>query len=541
MNLSTTATASVDTYPELADWDGEVPSTPADNEIVWSKYQTDFFRILETTLDSILLEAVAGSGKSTTIKEGVRRLPSHLSVLFLAFNKSIASELDQELPSNAKAKTFHGVGFSAWGRVHGFNNLTVDDSKVKKIVKSMLDAEHMMLYGGLAIKLVAYAKNHGVGTHLCRMTERAFRQLIDHYGIVIDMTNAGYGSRDWSPEEVEQAAIDTAMAALTASNEMPLTVDYNDMLYLPLLHGVQFWQNDVVFVDEAQDTNSVQIELLKRMVKRNGRVIAVGDRAQAIYGFRGSMSNAMTKLKDAFSMREMPLTVSYRCAKAVVQEARTIVDHIEPAESAEDGLVDEWEPEPDGPQLPTFDPDDAILCRTTAPLFKMAYKIIADGQGCRILGREIGDGLVDMIEKMQARTIEGLVDKLNDFERRETEKFMAKDQESRAAALQDKCDCIRFSVDALAENERTIGKLVRRIRSMFESNGGKVTTLCTVHKAKGLEWKRVYVLKPELMPHPMAKQAWEMDQERNLQYVAITRAKRELIYIPGFVIDELKD
>jgi superfamily I DNA/RNA helicase len=56
-------------------------------------------------------------------------------------------------------------------------------------------------------------------------------------------------------------------------------------------------------------------------------------------------------------------------------------------------------------------------------------------------------------------------------------------------------------------------------------------TLCTVHKAKGLEWNRVYILDEFLMPSKYARQAWQQQQETNLQYVAVTRAKQELKFI----------
>ena len=57
--------------------------------------------------------------------------------------------------------------------------------------------------------------------------------------------------------------------------------------------------------------------------------------------------------------------------------------------------------------------------------------------------------------------------------------------------------------------------------------------LSSIHKAKGLEADRVFLIEPEgaPVPHPMAKQDWEIEQEWNLRYVAITRAKKELIYV----------
>jgi superfamily I DNA/RNA helicase len=55
--------------------------------------------------------------------------------------------------------------------------------------------------------------------------------------------------------------------------------------------------------------------------------------------------------------------------------------------------------------------------------------------------------------------------------------------------------------------------------------------LSTIHKAKGLENDRIFFLCPELIPSKYATQPWQYEQEANLKYVAITRAKQELIYV----------
>jgi superfamily I DNA/RNA helicase len=88
----------------------------------------------------------------------------------------------------------------------------------------------------------------------------------------------------------------------------------------------------------------------------------------------------------------------------------------------------------------------------------------------------------------------------------------------------------------LALGSKTVGELKGVIEGLFADfdSAGKpnnAVVLGTVHRTKGLEADRVWVLKPELIPHPMAKAGWQQDQERNLAYVAVTRSKRELYWV----------
>jgi superfamily I DNA/RNA helicase len=287
-----------------------------------------------------------------------------------------------------------------------------------------------------------------------------------------------------------------------------------------------------VIVDEAQDTNPVRRAIAHLALKDGGRLYAVGDDAQSIYGFTGASVDAMDLIRRGFNCRELPLTVSYRCARAVVERARTWVDHIEPSEFAPEGeVIDEL---PLAETLSRLEATDAILCRNTAPLVSVAYGLIARGRACRILGREIGEGLVNLIENQRAQGIKGLLTKLDVFKARECAKFIAKGEERRAEAVADRVDCIVTIIDALDEKSRTIPALIAKIRGMFvdEKKGEvqTVLTLCTAHKSKGKEWDRVAILCPDLMPSRAARQDWQYQQELNLCYVAATRAKHTLIY-----------
>ena len=91
-------------------------------------------------------------------------------------------------------------------------------------------------------------------------------------------------------------------------------MDFTDMIFLPIKFGVAVKQYDFVFIDECQDLNSCQRELMQKAIKPNtGRFVAVGDPAQAIYGFAGADSDSFKKLCNIPNTIQLPLSVCYRC------------------------------------------------------------------------------------------------------------------------------------------------------------------------------------------------------------------------------------
>jgi superfamily I DNA/RNA helicase len=298
---------------------------------------------------------------------------------------------------------------------------------------------------------------------------------------------------------------------------------------MPILKHCRIWQNDWLLVDEAQDINPARRALARKMLQPNGRAIFVGDRHQAIYGFTGADADGVDRVTADFRCTLLPLTVTYRCPKAVVAAAQEYVDHIEAHSTAPAGLVRRDHED----SFPTLDlgPEDAILCRLTRPLVATAFKLIRAGTGCHVEGRDIGAGLMKLAERWAVDSIDALRDKLEAYLQREVEKLEAKGQETKAEAVQDRVDTLLV----LMEGCKSFDDLRTRIQDLFadsEDGHSQTLTLSTVHKSKGREWDRVFVLGfDQHMPSRWARQAWQQEQELNLIYVAFTRAKRELVLV----------
>lgn len=175
-----------------------------------------------------------------------------------------------------------------------------------------------------------------------------------------------------------------------------------------------------------------------------------------------------------------------------------------------------------------FSPSDAVLCRNTAPLITLAFGFIQRGVGVHVLGREIGAGLVAIIRACKTDDIKELEAKLITRRSREVAKARATGSGASVAAIEDKYDCLNIFL----QNEDTVDDLCDAILSLFDDSAKGLLTLSTIHKAKGLEWDKVFLLDfHALLPSKWATQPWQQAQEKNLQYVAVTRAKHDLVFI----------
>jgi len=481
-----------------------------------SAYQQKIFNFVENDRRSGMITAVAGSGKTTTIVKSLELIPRGKYTLFLAFNKSIAEELKTRVPAHVKAATFHSVGYGATRKA--FPKVQIDSKKTWKLIRENLGDLEQELYGAFIGKVVGLAKGAGIG-YLIPDDQASWFRLVDHYDVYLDSEDAEL-----------QTGIELARKILKRSVEVAgELIDFDDMLYIPLVKNLRFWQNDFVFIDEAQDTNPVQVALLKRMLKPGGRLIAVGDPHQAIYGFRGADSDAMNRLSEEFACVQLPLSVSYRCPQSVVEAAQAFVSHIEAHPDAPVGVVGPAQIE--GKLKEYFQSSDAILCRTTAPLIDYVYQLIREQVPCRVMGREIGQGLVTLIKKMKAKNIDTLITRLGVYREREIAQYVSKGQEEKCQVVEDKVESLLTVVNNLPENNRTVAELIRSIEALFTDNGAGVLTLATVHKSKGLEWDRVFILARDKMPSKWARKSWQYQQEINLIYVAYTRSKKELYFL----------
>jgi hypothetical protein len=295
-----------------------------------------------------------------------------------------------------------------------------------------------------------------------------------------------------------------------------------------------------IVAHNCQDMNRCQIRIIEKILKKDkvtgktvGRLIAVGDYFQGIYGFNFSDDKSFQWFRDYKNTSILPLSYSFRCAKNIILKANEIVPDIKALETAPEGTVRE------GSILKEAESGDFVLCRTTAPLIRLFFELLVQHKKAVIKGKDIGDGLIEMIK--DHKTIDKMIyyweTKLFNMKRDlAATQMLNPEKHTGYVALEDKVLTLTF----LGRLSQDIIDLKAKISMIFSDDNGDGIILSTIHKAKGSEANRVFIARPDLMPLPCSR-GWQMAQEKNLAYVAITRAKHELIYDNEWTDEKMED
>lgn len=505
----------------------------------WSTYQQAIFVEVKRgpSAPHLIVNALAGTGKSTTIEEAICATDEGDRVLACAFNKSIADALEARLPEGVHCKTFHKLGLQVLAKSRGYfpetKNFYVHDL-ARNALKSLPYKEQKEAVSAVA-KLVSRAKGGLIAY------ADAIDQLVDEMGLEIH-------------KRLRAPVVKTAAAIMAASADPAWRcINFDDMVYLPVIQALPLPTYDWVFVDETQDLNPGQLMMIRSMALAGARIVAVGDPNQAIYGWRGADKEAMGRMKRELSATVLPLSICYRCPTSVIAEAQRLVPSIEASPTAEAGLVATVSMTR---CIDEATPGDFVISRTNAPLIRLCHTWLKDGVRARIRGRDIGEGLTSWIKRSGAGSIKELRETVTAWEGEEVKRL--DDLGRDFTAVTDKAACLL----ALADCKPTIAELLSHIEELFavcddDGVAHNFIELSSTHRAKGLEADVVWLLRDTFMQSrwtPLVgepregEKVWKKasgnfvkrmgSEEGNLFYVAVTRARKELYYVVGSVGDD---
>lgn len=511
---------------------------------MWSEQQQAIFAWFAGGQGNLIVRARAGTGKTTTIIEALKHAPEQ-RILLAAFNKRIQVELQERISNPAvEALTLHGVGFAAVRRY--WERLRVDSrgERALALAESVCGQQAPDPIKRLVAKLVTRARE------MAPLADTG--DELEALAIECDLTPDDQWAADgWDLERICDLAVE---AMEQAADEKPTRtgIDFADMLFLPIRNRWLRPTYDLVIVDEAQDMTAVQLALARGVVKPGGRIAVVGDDRQAIYRFRGADSGALDRLKAELQADELGLTTTYRCGRAIVARAQRLVPDYRAAPDAPCGMVRELER---AGLLDAVRPGDFVLSRTNAPLVAVALGLIRRGVRTKIEGKDIGAGLTALVRQLatgKARdSMPAFLERLERWKDREQRRAEAAKLDGKIDEIADRYETML----ALCDGVSGIRELEARLADVFADTGGKGSqVVCSsVHRAKGLEAERVFVLADTLRPSVQCEHcrhrhtfgpckcgcatyhpdALAQREEENIEYVAVTRARAELVMVRG--------
>jgi superfamily I DNA/RNA helicase len=485
-------------------------------EVKHSEQQISIFNWFKDGEGNLVIRARAGTGKTYTVVNAIQFAPEQ-KILMAAFNKRIATELKEKIKNpKAEAKTLHSVGCGFVYR--NWEGAQLSDERGERLARRSLPAGAPDAVVRLTARLAAIGKNAFPFPKPGDLADAAYQYDLD--------PDEYLEEQGWTVDRIAIAA----EKAMEFACQKDGTFDFDDMVFVPVRNGWVRPKYDLVVIDEAQDMNASQLMLAMKVCKRGGRIAVVGDDRQAIYGFRGADSNSIDRLKGELVAHELGLTITYRCPQKVVAMAKSIVPDYQAAPTAPEGVVREASYET---MVAEAGPGDFVLSRKNAPLMKVCLKFIAQGRRAMIEGREIGTGLVNVIKAVKGKSMPDFLERLTKWEDKQKTRLMKtgkKAAEKKAEYIADQAECLRAV--AQAPDVKSIEAMKTKIMDMFgETAGGKhdYIVCSSVHKAKGLERKRVWGLVETLYPGGRRS----VIEEQNIEYVMITRAMNEFVSVVG--------
>ena len=540
-----------------------------------SKYQKDIIDFFENhPHDNILVEALAGTGKSFLIcllTEGTKT-----SDIYVAFNNSIAKEFQEKIKNpKTKVSTLHSLGFSIMNtnlnessnggsrsggigvsRSSGSAKAQLDNFKIHKIVDDMISKS----YGRYVdFEKRIFIKDSYVSLYnLCRlrcinMNETwQVRQVIHNYNLFTDYSGNDFVSPDVSTIVTWLKEIDKKSKAEFESNH---TIDFTDMLYIThekLKTGewkVPYWGLYTnIYADECQDLSSLQFSLLKYIQRKGGRYVLVGDFRQSIYNFAGADAKSFKTIEKLFSpLTKFELPINYRCPSSHLEKVNKEFNiPIQPRPNAPKGTIKTIEKKDIKKYIK---PGDMIISRKNKWFSDVVITLATSGIPIYIEDKEMVESLLKTIKDSKTTTLGGLkikLEKIISDASKSLEKIaqtQTNSNEDETQKVQDfsltnsRIDNINFILDILKSYQKefpnasviNFSNYVSKILNIIPNKD--CVRICSVHKAKGLEAENVFVLNEAKVCTDFRNSIEQQEQEKNLSYISITRAKDTLYLV----------
>lgn len=465
-----------------------------------NKQQKQILEVEPGSFKVMKIKAFAGTGKSTTLAEYAKKY-SKTKFFYFSFSKSNALDAKKVFPNNVTCITVHSFAYN--------RQLSYLQSKPKPTSNLSIRQIHTIT-GIKNKKVLSYILK--ILKQYCISDDSEISEI--HIPLDIKEKIQQFSTKSGKEtERVEQEFIKAVTQVWeTVISDTPTELTHDIYFKKFSLSDDFFLPCDVILLDEGQDHNPVTIDLIKKFKKP---LILVGDSYQQIYSFRGSI-DAM----DAFDAdKEFLLTGSFRFGPSIAKKANKILSLLINEKDSMQGLAE-------------FDNSITSTCyiaRTNAALIDKLidwgdkpYKIIGN---IKSLIFEF-EKLLDIYNLWKGNRDKIKSEEIKEFKTFEELKEHA--EETGEAVIMRSC---RF----VLKYQNKLPKVIDSIRNNLkgQKNIHTDTIISTCHKTKGKEFDEVVLLDDFKYPYKKGIHGWEysstLNDETNLLYVAITRAKKKVV------------
>lgn len=465
---------------------------------------------------NIKINAVAGSGKTTTIIEYSKSRPNNSRILYLAFNKSVKTEAEEKFGrlglDNVKVETAHSLAYKNVIYKYGYS-LKSNGYKTHEV------AQILKLRRRKEKHFELFAANHinRFVSYFCNSSARKVNQL-NYLDVISDPAAYDFVSKNYEFIETQTRLF----LAKMDKGELEITHDFylkKFQLQNPVLNY------DYILFDEGQDASPAMLDVF---LNQNTIKVIVGDSHQQIYSWRYAINSL-----ERVDYKALPLTTSFRFPQDIANLACEILKW---KNMLSENLILPIK----GSGGKNMNHLKATIARTNLGLLGKAFEFVEqshktqplyfEGNVNSYLYADDGASLFDVLNLYNHKhemIKDALIKSFNTFS--ELEEYVMKTEDNQLSVL----------VEIVKKYGNELPKLIRLIRdSHVEDKRQAKMIFSTVHRSKGMEYDTVFlhndfitnrklkrlVDKKDETPIDIAK----LSEEVNILYVAVTRAIKNL-------------
>ena len=481
-----------------------------------TKEQTD---IINST-GNIKINAVAGSGKTTTIIEYARTRPADSRILYLAFNKSVKLEAVRKFEEkglhNVKVETAHSLAYRYIVYQNNYR-IKANGYKTNEI------AELLNLKGNDEKHTEYIIANHinKFITYFCNSNKNKVQEL-NYLDTIADDKAKAFVTTFYA------YILGQSRLLLSKMNSGEIEITHDFYLKKFQLASPQL-PYDYILFDEGQDASPAMLDLF---LKQDAVKVIVGDTHQQIYGWRF----AVNSLEKA-NFKSYYLTNSFRFGQDIANLAMDVLKFKTNLEQYKAIPIT-------GNGVSKVHKTQAVLARTNLGLLLKAIEYVTEKKVKHIYFEgninsytyaDEGASLYDVLNlynDKHAMIRDNLIKSMKNMD--ELEDYIEKTEDVQLGMM----------VEIVKEYENEIPDLIKSIKAKHVENNDKEKAeiiFSTVHRCKGMEYDTVYLVNDFITKEKIERQsidkyaatydAAKLNEEINLLYVAVTRAKNTL-HIP---------